>query len=138
MPTECLLLLRTPSRKPGMGHGLWTTCSVCPLIWQGDTRAQILYLQNLNVAREDNPIQLETTGKVNSGLQQRLMVPSEPSLFLIPLVPPWKDPPTDRQHTHTHTHTHTHARAPKLQLLLTRNLGSEKNGRWKGDDSISK
>ena len=31
--------------------------------------AQILYLQNLNVAREDNPIQLETTGKVNFQLR---------------------------------------------------------------------
>ena len=42
------------------------------------------------------------------------------------------------QTTHTHTHTHTHTRTPKLQSLLTRNLGSEKNGRWKGDDCISK
>ena len=102
--------------------------AVFPLIWQGDTMAQILAKSEFSPRR-----QLETTAKVNSGLEQGLMVPSEPS-SLPHSSGSSLQRPTYWQTTHTHTDTHT----PKGRSLLTMNVGSEKNGRWKGDDSPSR
>lgn len=73
--------------------------AVFPLIWQGDTMAQILAKSEFSPRR-----QLETTAKVDSGLEQGLMVPSEPSLLPHSSGSSLQRP-TYWQTTHTQTHT---------------------------------
>lgn len=101
LPTKYRLLSSSP---PEATHGdtlLQDNISVCSINLEGDTLAQIPYLQNLNLAQEDSHRQLVTNAKTNSGLGQRMMIPS--NYFFLP-----HSFGSSRHGPTTHTHTHTH------------------------------
>lgn len=111
---------------------LWITGSVCSLILEGGTMAQLeSLLAKSNLAWLDSHVPLET--KVNNGLGQGLMVPVSISFYLSFLVLPWKNPPTDNTYTHARTQAHTHTQCDKYCWLWTWDL--RRMGRWKDNDS---